>query len=104
MRLDRSPFYNFVAAVAYSLGLMLAILGGEAPVVAQHQVQSPARGFQPAGSYALSDIETISTKNGNLMLHIPLVQLPAGRGGMSSRIGLFYNSKLWESFTSVGTD
>ena len=67
-------------------------------------VTSPARGLQPAGSYALGDIETISTKNGNLMLHIPLVSLPAGRGGSSAGIGLYYNSKLYEAYSTSGED
>jgi RHS repeat-associated protein len=58
----------------------------------------PDRGFQPAASYALSDIETINSSNGNLLFHIPLVSLPPGRGGAAlGQIGLYYNSKLWET-------
>jgi len=45
-------------------------------------------------------METISTKNGNLMMHLPLVSLPPGRGGLSGKIGLFYNSKLWEAYST----
>lgn len=59
---------------------------------------TPKRGFQPGGSYALGDIETISTNSGNLSFHIPLVSLPPGRGGDAAlgKIGIFYNSKLWD--------
>ena len=58
---------------------------------------TPKRGFQPGGSYALGEIETINTSGGNLMFHLPLVSLPAGRSGNSmGKIGLFYNSKLWD--------
>jgi RHS repeat-associated protein len=67
--------------------------------------QTPQRGFHPAGSYALSDIETINTNNGNLMLRLPMASLPAGRGGsLSAVIGLFYNSKIWDSQTLIWRD
>jgi hypothetical protein len=66
--------------------------------------QTPKRGFQPAGSYALGDIETISTTNGNLMLHIPLASLPSGRGGLTHSLRLNFNSKLFDHYTAIGTD
>jgi RHS repeat-associated protein len=57
----------------------------------------PDRGFHPASSYALGNIETINTTNGNLMLNIPLAQLPAGRGGHPGfQLVLRYNSKIWD--------
>jgi len=70
------------------------------PLALQAQQDSkPQRGFLPAGSYALTDLETINTGNGNLMLAIPLASLPAGRGGTPGpRIDLLYNSKLWDSY------
>ena len=61
--------------------------------------KQPARGFNPAGSYALSDVESINTTNGNVIFRIPLVSLPAGRGGLSAGVGLFYNSKIWETYS-----
>lgn len=62
----------------------------------QAQERSPKRGYQSAGSYALSGIENINTTNGNLMLSIPLASLPAGRGGNPGfTLFLHYNSKLW---------
>jgi RHS repeat-associated protein len=66
--------------------------------------KTPARGFHPAGSYALSDLETISTTNGNLTMHIPLASLPAGRSGLTHGLTLNYNSKLFDHYSSVGTD
>lgn len=66
--------------------------------------KTPSRGFHPAGSYALSDFETISTTNGNLMLHIPLASLPAGRGGLTHGLVLNYNSKLYDHYTAVAAD
>ncbi|MGH9754034.1 MAG: hypothetical protein ACREA2_14755, partial [Blastocatellia bacterium] len=67
--------------------------------------QTPQRGFHPAGSYALSDIETINTNNGNLMLRLPLASLPAGRGGsLSASVGLFYNSKNLDSRIFIWKD
>jgi hypothetical protein len=65
---------------------------------------TPKRGFHAAGSYALGDIETISTTNGNLMLRIPLASLPAGRAGLSHSVGLNYNSKLYDHYTTVSED
>src|SRR5215213_5444430 len=63
------------------------------------QGSTPQRGFQPGASYALSDIETINTTNGNLMLNLPLGKLPAGRGGLSGQLNLHYDSKLYDSKT-----
>jgi len=63
------------------------------------QGSTPGRGFQPGGSFALSDIETINTTNGNLSLHLPLGSLPAGRGGFSGQLNLHYDSKLYDSQT-----
>lgn len=62
----------------------------------------PHRGFQPTDSYALGNIETINTTNGNLMLNIPLASLPAGRGGSSGfQLALRYNSKIWDGEADV---
>src|SRR5258708_1562731 len=36
--------------------------------------------------------------NGNVMLHVPLASLPAGRGGLSAGVGLVYNSKLFDTW------
>src|SRR5258708_11166599 len=55
------------------------------------------RGVKPGGSYGISDIESVSMSSGNLMLHVPLASLPAGRGGMSAKLNLIYNSKLYDT-------
>jgi len=65
---------------------------------------APDRGFRPAGSYALGDIESVNNYSGNLAMRIPLASLPAGRGGHpGASIGLSYNSKLYQTYTEKGT-
>ncbi len=68
--------------------------------VTQAQESAAKRGFQAGGSFALSDIETINTTNGNMMLHMPLGSLPAGRNGLTAGINLLYSSKIYNSHTS----
>ena len=77
----------------------LAALGlGAAPLWAQDR-KVAERGLQVTGSYRLSDIETINTKNGNVMLSVPLASLPPGRGGDPGfQLTLNYNSKLWDIY------
>ena len=59
----------------------------------------PERGLQVTGSYRLGDIETVNTKNGNLLLSVPLASLPPGRGGNPGfKLALNYNSKLWDIY------
>jgi RHS repeat-associated protein len=81
------------------LVLILALASG-----AVGQGSTPQRGYQPGASYALSDIETINTTNGNLMLNLPLGKLPPGRGGLSGQLGLHYDSKLYDSHTQYYED
>lgn len=63
----------------------------------------------PAGTYSVSKVEAVNPVNGNVMLRIPLVSLPPGRGGMSVGVNLLYNSLLydieprWEQRTSDST-
>jgi RHS repeat-associated protein len=63
---------------------------------AEDRVISPSLGFQPAHSYAVSDIEAIDNATGSLALHIPLAQLPAGAAGFTAGLTLVYNNKYWE--------
>jgi RHS repeat-associated protein len=74
------------------------------PVLVIGQGSTPARGFQPGGSYALSDIETINTTNGNLILNLTLGKLSPGRGGLSGQLSLHYDSKLYDSRTQYYED
>ena len=67
------------------------------PALVSGQGSTPARGFQPGGSYALSDIESVNTDDGTLMLSLVLGKLAPGRGGLSGQVGLHYNSRLYDS-------
>jgi hypothetical protein len=81
--------------------VLVFMLSATSEALAQ-QDTIPQRGFHPAGSYALTDLETINTRNGNLIFRIPLVSLPAGRGGTPGpTVNLYYNSKLWDTFVWV---
>jgi RHS repeat-associated protein len=68
---------------------------------AQSQNTAPERGFHAGGSYALSEIETISRSSGELSLNLPLGVLPPGRGGLAAKLSLLYSSKLWDTFETV---
>src|SRR5262245_4985680 len=57
------------------------------------------RGFYPGASYAVSDIDVVNTKNGNLMISVPLTSLAPGRTGLSSAVGLFYDSKIYDTYS-----
>jgi RHS repeat-associated protein len=95
--MEQTRFFSNVRTTALWSASLLLILMLHA--LAQGQGSSPQRGFQPGGSYALSDIETINTTNGNLSLHLPLGKLPAARGGFSGQLNLHYDSKLYDSRT-----
>ncbi|HEY0377477.1 MAG TPA: RHS repeat-associated core domain-containing protein [Pyrinomonadaceae bacterium] len=96
MRSHRLPStistHAFVKISLLVLTLCLNVTTGRAQSGKESQ-----RGFNPAGSYALGDIETISMGNGNLSLNIPTASLPAGRGGNpAAGVNLIYNSKVWD--------
>ncbi|HKO41652.1 MAG TPA: hypothetical protein VJU84_00055 [Pyrinomonadaceae bacterium] len=81
-----------------SISFLLALTLFSATSAIAQQDQTPKRGFQAGGSYALSDIETINTGSGNLILSIPLASLPAGRGtAPGASLRLLYNSKMFDS-------
>jgi len=61
------------------------------------QEKNPQRGFQIGNAYKLSDIESINTTSGNLMLNLPLGKLAPGRGELNGSFGLRYNSKIYDS-------
>lgn len=60
------------------------------------EITAPQRGFHAGGSYALSDLETLSSTSGELMFNLPVGSLPPGRGGLSAQVKLHYSSKLWD--------
>jgi RHS repeat-associated protein len=74
------------------------------PLLVRGQDSTPARGFQPANSYALSDIESINTMNGNLILNLAMGKLAPGRGGLTGQLNLHYDSKLYDSQTQYYQD
>jgi RHS repeat-associated protein len=90
---------NQQRSAARFIGLFVFLIACVTPTHGQMQLPpSPEHGFQPAGSYALSNIETINTANGNMMLRIPLAALPPGRGNSPGfQLGLVYNSKLYDT-------
>jgi hypothetical protein len=99
MRRKGNLLYKALCAVA----AVIVFLSSALTALAQDG-QSQKRGFTPAGSFALSDIETINTVNGNMILNFPLGRLPAGRGGASASIAAFYNSKLYDTFAATLND
>ena len=77
----------------------LAVLGLAVPDLWAQDTEVAERGLQVTGSYRLGDIETVNTKNGNVMLRVPLASLPPGRGGDPGfQLTLNYNSKLWDIY------
>ena len=77
----------------------LAVLGLAVPDLWAQDTEVAERGLQVTGSYRLGDIETVNTKNGNVMLRVPLASLPTGRGGNPGfQLSLNYNSKLWDIY------
>jgi hypothetical protein len=84
-----------LTAILCTASLLIVLL----PSLVAGQGSTPNRGFQPGGSYALSDIETVDTINGNLMLNLALGKLGPGRGGLSGQLIFRYNSKLYDSRT-----
>jgi RHS repeat-associated protein len=82
-----------------SLGICVTLIAltGWMDVKAQDRIVSPGTGYQPAHSYSISEIETIDNATGNLFLHIPITQLPAGPGGFTAGLTLTYNNRYWET-------
>jgi RHS repeat-associated protein len=69
---------------------------GSNSVLAQSDKQAQ-RGFTSGASYAPSDIETINTSNGNVMLNIQLASLPVNQGGSPGvGVSLHYNGKIFD--------
>src|SRR5690242_20153678 len=66
----------------------------------------PQRGVTPIGSYAITDIETVDTVNGNLSLRLPITSLASGRTGTTASLSLVYNSSMyaWNGPQLVNSD
>jgi RHS repeat-associated protein len=101
--LTASFLFRSAQLVSSKLSLMLLVVA-VLSATAFTQEKNPQRGFQPGNSYNLSDIETINTTNGNLILNFPLSSMPAGRGSLPGVISLRYNSKLYDSIVEQTND
>ena len=87
---------RLLAAAAAGLAGLCGLKG---PDLRAQNTEVPERGLQVTGSYRLGEIETVNTKNGNVMLRVPLAALPPGRAGEPGfQLSLNYNSKLWDLF------
>ena len=95
---------NTVLHAAFTLIFALTALAGAVAAQSLPEKRSPDRGFRAGQAYSVSDIETVNTTNGNLILRLPVASLPAGRGGSGFTLSLFYNSKLYDSFAGPGND
>jgi RHS repeat-associated protein len=89
-----------LSSAAILIAALLCLTG----IVKGQTGDSPKRGFNVGGSYALSDVETINTTNGNMIFNFPLGKLPPGRGGLSASVNLLYNSKLWDTHVEYVPD
>lgn len=95
---------KFIVRYLASFALILSLSSAVATPGWAQNTAAPDRGFRPAGSYAIGDIESINNYSGNLSLHIPMASLPAGRGGHpGASVGLYYNSKLYETYIQKNT-
>lgn len=69
------------------------------------QDRNPTRGLKAGNAYSISEIENVNLSNGNLMLNIPVAELPGGRGTSPGyTVTLRYNSKLWNAHQERGFD
>jgi RHS repeat-associated protein len=58
---------------------------------------APAGGLYSTGAYALTNIESVNSINGNVNLRFPLAHLPPGPGGFSASVDLIYNSAIYDA-------
>lgn len=59
------------------------------------------RGFDPAKSFEVGDIDSVNTFNGNLVVTIPIGPSYTGKGGFSYSFGLVYNLNDWDYVTAL---
>ncbi len=92
--LDRKIFMTIFSLICLSLAGYSGI---------QAQDKHSEQNFQPGIPYAISDIESINTTNGNLMFNFGFGSV-RGRGTAQQGISLKYNSKLYESHVMTTLD
>src|SRR5690242_7655815 len=100
MRSNRNP-----NVVALRIAALMACAGAAVlPVQAQQEnVFRPPRGFQPAGTYAVSQLDSISDATGGVTVRIPLAKV-TGRNGAGLSLDLTYNSALYNLQTQQATE
>lgn len=92
------------ALMGFRLGfvciLAFVVCAGSRNYVVAQEGSLGERGFQASQSYMFSDIESINTGTGNLLMRIPITSLPRGRNGLTAGVSLIYNSKNYETWIS----
>jgi RHS repeat-associated protein len=97
------PNWNISLRLSKVIAIITSIL--LMVIISSAQDRNPTRGYKAGNSYSISDIENVNLSNGNLMMHIPLASLPAGKGTSPGyTVALNYNSKLWNSKQERRTD
>lgn len=87
-------------ASLFSLLLAFSVLFAASSISFAQQTQK--RGIYPAGSFQTSEVDIINASTGNLSMRFPLGALPPSRGEVSAGIGIYYNSKLFDSYRNDG--
>lgn len=82
---------------AMALLLLLAVMSASAQEGVNGVAGSTPSGLAPgaaAGSYSLSDFDSVNVYNGNVNLHLPLLQV-GGRGGAQMTMMLSLDNRKW---------
>ena len=102
-RINRSAFDETVRLHRFSSSVIVKIIAAILCVcwtafsINAQSAQQPQRGVAPTGTFALSEIESINTSNGNVMFNIPITSLPINQGGSPGMgLSLMYNSKVFD--------
>ncbi|MGH9878579.1 MAG: hypothetical protein ACRD5H_13160, partial [Nitrososphaerales archaeon] len=90
--------------ISFAIALLVLFTSVTTQGQTASHIRDPQRDFTAAGSFSLSDFESINTTNGNLILRYTLGQLPPGRSAMRGGFHLQYNSKLYNTFIDEATD
>ena len=77
------------------LSWLVVVLAGAVYAVAQTQPNTE-NGFKRYGSYDGSNLDTVNTMNGNLLLHAPLLPDYPQRGKITPHYNLYVTSKNWQ--------
>ena len=81
-----SYFLRRLARTSLLLSLVVGLRGQP-----DNLLDREMKGIFPTGAYLLSDIETINSQNGNVLLNIPVGMIAQGRGGGGFTLSARYN-------------